>query len=109
MGTSHSATLLLLALTGTPARLLRTCRKQPSSNKLLSPMKPHNLELFVSADLIRSLLSHDIQVILLQEAKVLPGFRELALLHTLSDVPVHERALPVHHIVLLVDALSEHA
>merc|ERR1719461_20123 len=30
------------------------------------------------------------------------------LFHTLSDIPVDERALRVHHVVLLHDALGEH-
>merc|ERR1711941_261909 len=67
------------------------------------------LELFVRVDLVRCLLRHDIQVVLLQESKILAGLRELAFFHTLTDVPVDEGALGVHHVVLLGDALGEHS
>merc|ERR1712072_1660256 len=60
-----------------------------------------HLELLVGVDLVRGLLRDDIQVVLLEEPEVLAGLGELALLHTLADVPVDERALAVHHVVLL--------
>merc|ERR1719436_1091094 len=66
------------------------------------------LELFVGVDLVRSLLSDDIEVVLLQESEILTGLRELSLFHTLTDIPVHESTLGVHHVVLLGDALGEH-
>merc|ERR1712071_538033 len=44
----------------------------------------------------------DLLVILLESSKVLPCLRELALLHALSDIPVHEGTLGVHEIKLMV-------
>merc|ERR1719345_137464 len=49
-------------------------------------------------------LGADLLVVLLQGRKVLAGLAELALLHTLTDVPVHEGALRVHEVELVVDA-----
>merc|ERR1711975_3326 len=43
-------------------------------------------------------------VVLLERSKVLAGLGELALLHALADVPVHEGALSVHEVELVVDA-----
>ena len=40
-------------------------------------------------------LGPDLLVVLLEGGQVLPGLGELALLHALADVPVHERALGV--------------
>merc|ERR1719150_2034192 len=57
------------------------------------------LELVLGASLVRRLLSHHIEIILLEEAEVLPGLRELTLLHTLTDVPVNEGTLRVHEVV----------
>merc|ERR1712038_1168086 len=65
------------------------------------------LELLIGVDLIRSLLGDDIKVVLLEESKILTGLRELSLFHTLTDIPVHESTLGVHHVVLLGDALGE--
>jgi len=50
-----------------------------------------------------------IEVIFLEESKILTGLGELALLHTLSDVPVDERSLGVHKVELGDKSLGEHA
>eukprot|EP00325_Prymnesiales_sp_UTEX-LB-985_P000608 CAMPEP_0174697800 /NCGR_PEP_ID=MMETSP1094-20130205/3563_1 /TAXON_ID=156173 /ORGANISM="Chrysochromulina brevifilum, Strain UTEX LB 985" /LENGTH=79 /DNA_ID=CAMNT_0015894853 /DNA_START=222 /DNA_END=457 /DNA_ORIENTATION=+ len=49
-------------------------------------------------------LGADLLVVLLKRRKVLAGLRELALLHALADIPVHEGALGVHEVELVVDA-----
>mmetsp|Transcript_28204 Transcript_28204/g.57203 ORF Transcript_28204/g.57203 Transcript_28204/m.57203 type:complete len:235 (-) Transcript_28204:809-1513(-) len=49
-------------------------------------------------------LSADLLVVLLERGQILAGLRELALLHALSDVPVHKRALGVHQVKLVVEA-----
>merc|ERR1719181_2677098 len=46
-------------------------------------------------------------VVLLEGRQVLTGLGELALLHAIADVPVHERALGVHQVELVVDARVE--
>jgi hypothetical protein len=52
-------------------------------------------------------LSTNLLVVLLERCKILTGLRELALLHTLTDIPVHEGTLGVHEVELVVDA-GEH-
>merc|ERR1719409_1521348 len=49
-------------------------------------------------------LGADLLVVLLQRGEVLASLAELALLHTLTDVPVHESTLGVHQVELVVDA-----
>jgi hypothetical protein len=49
-------------------------------------------------------LTGDLFIVLLEGGKVLTGFGKLALLHTLTDVPVDEGALGVHEVELVVDA-----
>merc|ERR1719225_258989 len=44
----------------------------------------------------------DFFVILLKSSKILPGLRELTLLHTLSNVPVDKSPLGVHEVKLMV-------
>merc|ERR1719474_771176 len=44
----------------------------------------------------------DLLVVLLHGGEVLSGFAELALFHSLSDVPVHEGPLSVHEIEFVV-------
>merc|ERR1719220_1976600 len=44
----------------------------------------------------------DLFVVLLKSSHVLPGLRELSLLHALSDVPVDEGTLGVHQVKLVV-------
>merc|ERR1719326_1720929 len=57
--------------------------------------------------LIRGSVGEDIQVVLLEESKILTGLRELPLLHTLTDVPVDEGALGVHEVELGNQTLLE--
>merc|ERR1719326_1710051 len=57
--------------------------------------------------LIRGSVGEDIQVVLLEESKILTGLRELTLLHTLTDVPVDEGALGVHEVELGNETLLE--
>ncbi|EPY42742.1 hypothetical protein AGDE_00997 [Angomonas deanei] len=52
-------------------------------------------------------LRTDLLVVLLEGGKILAGLGELAFLHTLTDVPVHEGALAVHEVELVVNA-GEH-
>merc|ERR1712054_254387 len=52
-------------------------------------------------------LGTDLLVVLLKGSKVLTTLGELTLLHTLTDVPVDEGTLRVHHVELVVDA-GEH-
>eukprot|EP00619_Florenciella_sp_RCC1007_P015056 CAMPEP_0205908296 /NCGR_PEP_ID=MMETSP1325-20131115/3109_1 /ASSEMBLY_ACC=CAM_ASM_000708 /TAXON_ID=236786 /ORGANISM="Florenciella sp., Strain RCC1007" /LENGTH=145 /DNA_ID=CAMNT_0053274477 /DNA_START=60 /DNA_END=493 /DNA_ORIENTATION=+ len=49
-------------------------------------------------------LGADLLVVLLKGSKILTGLGELALLHALTDVPVHEGALGVHEVELVIDA-----
>merc|ERR1719265_600675 len=60
------------------------------------------IALFLALTLGR--LNADLLVVLLQSRKVLACLRELALLHTLADIPMDKRALRVHQIKLVVDA-----
>jgi hypothetical protein len=46
----------------------------------------------------------DLLVVLLQRGQILAGLGELALLHALAHVPVHEGALGVHEVELVVEA-----
>ena len=46
----------------------------------------------------------DLLVVLLEGGQILTSLGELALLHTLADVPVHEGALGVHQVELVVQA-----
>merc|ERR1719195_270991 len=73
----------------------------------LKGAKSELLELLVRVNLIRRLLGDDIKVVLLKESKILTGLRELALFHTLADIPVDEGTLRVHHVILLGDSFSE--
>merc|ERR1719373_1327936 len=50
------------------------------------------------------LLGTNLLVVLLEGGEVLASLGELALLHTLADVPVDEGALGVHEVELVVDA-----
>lgn len=62
------------------------------------------LVLFGSLTLAFSGVHADFFVILLEGSQVLTGFGELSLLHTLTDVPVHESTLGVHEVELVVKA-----
>merc|ERR1719163_2220300 len=102
-----------------PARnQARSCRsKSQSSDNLRSLSLSLSLSQFLSvvdsSELIAVALllaftfgglDADLLVVLLESSKILAGLRELALLHTLTDVPVDEGALRVHQIELVVDA-----
>merc|ERR1719240_1444891 len=52
-------------------------------------------------------LGADLLVVLLERREVLAGLAELALLHTLTDVPVDEGTLRVHKVELVVDARED--
>ena len=52
-------------------------------------------------------LSADLLVVLLEGGQVLTGLGEFALLHALAHIPVHEGALGVHQVELVVDARVE--
>merc|ERR1719273_2460097 len=91
-----------------------TTKKENSNKNIAHQFTQSSIEL--SFDLLRvlgllvgGLLAEHVQVVLLEEAQVLAGLSELALLHALADVPVHKGALRVHQVVLLADALAEHA
>ena len=44
----------------------------------------------------------DLLVVLFEDGKVLAGLRELAFLHTFTDIPVDEGTLRVHEVELVV-------
>merc|ERR1711881_787185 len=67
------------------------------------------LELLILGLLVAAALGEHIQVVLLEEAQVLAGLGELPLFHTLTDIPVDERALRVHQVELGNQALAEDA
>merc|ERR1712048_857687 len=67
------------------------------------------LELLILSLLVSRSLGENIQVILLEESKILTGLGELTLLHTLTDVPVDEGALGVHEVELGNKTLLEDA
>jgi hypothetical protein len=52
-------------------------------------------------------LGTDLLVVLLERGEILSGLAELALLHSLADIPVDEGALGVHQIELVVDAAED--
>merc|ERR1719453_1095827 len=52
-------------------------------------------------------LNADLLVVLFESSKILARLRELALLHTLTDIPVDERTLGVHEVKFVIDA-GEH-
>merc|ERR1712066_204967 len=49
-------------------------------------------------------LNADLLVVLLQGGQVFPSLAELSLLHAFADIPVHESALRVHQVKLVVNA-----
>merc|ERR1712048_768691 len=65
------------------------------------------LELLILSLLVSRSLGENIQVILLEESKILTGLGELTLLHTLTDVPVDEGSLGVHEVELGDKSLGE--
>merc|ERR1712167_191557 len=66
-----------------------------------------SLELLILSLLVTRSLRENIEVILLEESKILTGLGELTLLHTLSDVPVDEGSLRVHKVELGDKSLGE--
>merc|ERR1712066_924880 len=54
-----------------------------------------------------SCLDANLLVVLLKGRKVLACLRELAFFHTLADIPMHERALRIHQVELVVDARED--
>mmetsp|Transcript_985 Transcript_985/g.4183 ORF Transcript_985/g.4183 Transcript_985/m.4183 type:complete len:495 (-) Transcript_985:76-1560(-) len=72
-----------------------------------SPTKrTHRLVLLILAVALSG-LGADLLVVLLEGGEILASLGELALLHTLTDVPVDEGALGVHEVELVVEA-GEH-
>merc|ERR1712014_380375 len=79
-------------------------------------MTPKDVRFWVRSELIAvalflpltlGCLDANLLVVLLECGQVLTGFRELALLHTLPDIPVHKRALRVHQVELVVNARED--
>jgi hypothetical protein len=73
--------------------------------KLFKRPRPTCLVLLIESVNVSSIarVSTDLFVILLQSGKILTGFGELTLFHTLTDVPVNEGTLGVHEIELVVN------
>merc|ERR1711959_623938 len=73
----------------------------------LSSCEPTSSSELVAVALLLALalgsLDPHLLVVLLQGGQVLAGLRELALLHTLADVPVDKGTLGVHQVELVVD------
>merc|ERR1712174_102797 len=72
-------------------------------NKILGKKSSHLVLLLFLALAIGS-LGANLLVVLLEGGKILTGLGEFTFLHTLTDVPVHERALGVHEVELVVNA-----
>merc|ERR1711879_926561 len=49
-------------------------------------------------------LDTDLLIVLLKRRQIFASFAEFSLLHTFSDVPVHECTLAVHEVELVVNA-----
>ncbi|KAL2273904.1 hypothetical protein FJTKL_03991 [Diaporthe vaccinii] len=60
----------------------------------------HALVLNIDIALITHRVGSDLLVIALKSSKIFPGLREFTFLHTLTNIPVDERALGVHEIEL---------
>merc|ERR1719322_2266055 len=72
--------------------------------KYLKQMAVEDELIFITLAVISSLsrVKADLLVILLKGSKILPGFGELTLLHTLTNVPVDKGPLGVHEVELVV-------
>merc|ERR1712213_297076 len=72
--------------------------------KYLKQMAVQDELVFITLAVITSLsgVKANLLVILLESSKILPGFGELTLLHTFSNVPVDEGPLGVHEVELVV-------
>jgi len=68
------------------------------------PKKSSNLVLGALLHTLLEAVGCDLLVVLLERGKILARLRELAFLHALADVPVHEGALRVHEVKLVVEA-----
>merc|ERR1712188_128219 len=81
-------------------------RNQTSKSIPKCPYKARSELITVSLLLTFALssLDADFFVILLKSCQILTCLRELSLFHALSDIPVHERALRVHQVELVVNA-----
>merc|ERR1719357_568547 len=66
------------------------------------------LKFFIWIPFVGCLFSYNIQIVFLQESKVLSSFRKLSLLHTLSNIPMNKCSLCIHQVVLRVDTLGKH-
>ena len=81
-------------------------RKFPSHTLCTSPwVEPRGL-ILLTPFLLRlafARINPHFLVVLLEGGEILTGLGELSLLHTLSDVPVHEGTLGVHQIELVVE------
>merc|ERR1712004_172893 len=73
--------------------------------KYLKQMAVQDELVFITLAVISSLgrVKADLLVILLESSKILPGLRELTLLHSLTNVPVDEGPLGVHEVELVVE------
>src|ERR1700733_9354209 len=47
-------------------------------------------------------IGSDLLVVLFESCKILPGFGELTLFHSLSDIPMYKGPLGVHEVKLMV-------
>merc|ERR1712098_717235 len=71
--------------------------------KMTADFKFH-LILFPAIILTVTAVHADLLVVLLQGSHVLPGLRELSLLHALPDIPVDEGSLGAHQVELVVQS-----
>merc|ERR1719322_2018847 len=72
--------------------------------KYLKQMAVEDELIFITLAVISGLsrVKANLLVILLESSKILPGFGELTLLHTFSNIPVDEGPLGVHEVELMV-------
>merc|ERR1719168_377529 len=76
----------------------------PPSRSSTSPRRSELIAVAFLLALALGRLDADLLVVLLERRQVLARLRELAFLHALADVPVHEGTLRIHQIELVVDA-----
>merc|ERR1719317_1266923 len=62
------------------------------------------LLIFISFSIILSFsrVKANLLIILLESSKILTSFRELSLLHSLSNIPVNKSSLGIHEVKLVV-------
>ena len=68
---------------------------------LLRSLHQHRLVLSLDALITLKTISSDLLVITLKRSQVLTSLREFTLLHTLTNIPVHESTLGVHEVELV--------